>query len=148
MDKLKQISLKLSAPSERIQADFQKIGAHVMTPPSSRAQEFEFQSLGLLHQPNTNQGQARRRNVPLQLLSPVQQIKLSNKLPLNRRLELEQCVKQNSSLQEISGSGVNNNQLSYQNHQIVSNFSNMVVGENFIQSELGSVDMRDDSLER
>ena len=35
MDKLKQISLKLSAPSERIQADFQKIGAHVMTPPSA-----------------------------------------------------------------------------------------------------------------
>ena len=36
-----------------------------MTPPSSRAQEFELQQIGLKNQPATNQANGRRRNMPL-----------------------------------------------------------------------------------
>ena len=144
LDKVKNISLKLKAPADHHQGDFQKIGAHVMTPPSTRAQEFELHQIGLKNQPTTNQANGRRRNMPLQLLSPVQQVKLSNKLPLNRRLELDQCIKQNSSLQDIPGPQ-HATQLMYNNSQIVSNFSNMVVGENFIHSELGNLDINETS---
>ena len=71
-----------------------------MTPPSTRAQELEISSMGhMVDMQSSGQGiSANRRNAPPQLASPVQQLKLQNKLPVNRRLELDQCLKNENEM--------------------------------------------------
>jgi hypothetical protein len=73
----------------------------MLTPPSTRGPHpmnenpvDNFKSID--NKAQSNPPVQRRRNIPLQLLSP-DEVKLNNKLTTGRRIELDDCIKHNQN---------------------------------------------------